>query len=100
MLGECERWDFAARALAIRYPNPAQHKPVTPDQLLLARRQADFGSSLWQTYNTVQENSVAGGLQGHASSGRLSRTRAVRAIREDIRINVSLWNDAVSLLEA
>lgn len=100
MLAEAGRRDFAARALAIRYPNPAQHKPVTPDQLLLPRRQADSGYSLWQTDNTVQENSVAGGLRGHAASGRLSRTRAVRAIREDIRINVALWNDAVSLLEA
>ena len=100
MLAEAQRWDFAARALAIRYPNPAQHKPVTPDQLLLPRREADFGRSVWHTFNTVQENCVTGGLQGRSASGRLSRTRAVRAIRDDVRINVALWNHAVSLLDA
>jgi hypothetical protein len=39
-------------------------------------------------------------LQGRSASGRLSRTRAVRAIRDDVRINVALWNHAVSLLDA
>jgi hypothetical protein len=72
---------------------------VLPDQLLSARRDADFGNSLWLTYNVVQENLVTGGLQGRSASGRTSRTRAIRAIREDIRINVGLWNHAMGLLE-
>jgi hypothetical protein len=42
---------------------------------------------------------VAGGLQGRSASGRASRTRAIRAIREDIRINVGLWNHAMTLLD-
>jgi hypothetical protein len=90
---------FAAQALKIRYPNHEQHLPVFPDQLLDARRDADFGNTLWLTYNVIQENLVAGGLHGHSASGRSSRTRAIRAIREDVRINVGLWNHAMTLLD-
>lgn len=98
-LSDPERRDFAAAALRVRYPDSEQHVPVLPDQLLSARRHADFGNSLWLTYNVVQENLVAGGLHGRAASGRASRTRAIRAIREDIRINVGLWNHAMTLLD-
>jgi hypothetical protein len=98
-LNDQERRDFAATALQVRYPNAEQHVPVLPDQLLSARRHADFGNSLWLTYNVVQENLVAGGLQGRSASGRSSRTRAIRAIREDVRINVGLWNHAMTLLD-
>jgi hypothetical protein len=99
LLSDRERWDFAARALQIRYPNHEAYLPVSSDQLLDARRNADFGNTLWLTYNVVQENLVAGGLQGRSASGRSSRTRAIRAIREDIRINVGLWNHAMTLLD-
>ena len=98
-LSDRERWAFAAQALKIRYPNHDQHLPVFPDQLLDARRNADFGNTLWLTYNVIQENLVAGGLQGRSVSGRSSRTRAIRAIREDVRINVGIWNHAMTLLD-
>ena len=97
-LGDGERVAFASAALKIRYPHPAQHIPLTPAQLLEPRRSADYGNTLWLTYNVVQENAVAGGLIGRAASGRSSRTRAIRAIREDIRINVGLWNHALTML--
>jgi hypothetical protein len=98
-LDDRERRDFAAAALHVRYPHAEQHVPVLADQLLSARRDADFGNSLWLTYNVVQENLVAGGLHGRSASGRSSRTRAIRAIRYDIRINVGLWNHAMTLLD-
>ena len=98
-LSDRERSDFAGWALQLRYPNHETHLPLFPDQLLDARRDADLGSSLWLTYNVIQENLVAGGLQGRSASGRASRTRAIRAIREDIRINVGLWNHAMTLLD-
>ena len=97
-LSDLEQHDFATAALRVRYPHRDQHWPVRQEQLLKARRVADLGSSLWLTYNVVQENLVAGGLTGQSSSGRASRTRAIRAIREDVRINVGLWNHALTLL--
>ena len=97
-LDEGQRQGLAAAALKLRYPKPEQHVPVTADQVLQVRRAADHGNTLWLTYNAIQENLCAGGLQGRSPSGRASRTRAIRAIREDVRLNVGLWNHAMSLL--
>lgn len=52
-LSELERREFAATALRVRYLH-AEHIPVQAEQLLSARRSADFGNSLWLTYNVVQ----------------------------------------------
>jgi hypothetical protein len=67
-LSDWERREFAETALHVRYPHSEHHVPVRPDQLLRARRDADFGNSLWLTYNVVQENLIAGGLQGRSAS--------------------------------
>jgi hypothetical protein len=99
-LDDGERYSLAGAALKLRYQHPGQHIPVSPAQLLMARRSADHGCSLWLTYNVIQNNLIAGGLHGHSPSGRASRTRAIRAIREDVRLNVGLWNQAVTLLNA
>jgi hypothetical protein len=98
-LDEGQRQGLAAAALKLRYPKPDQHVPVTADQVLAPRRAADYGNSLWLTYNAIQENLCAGGLAGRSPSGRASRTRAIRAIREEVRLNVGLWNHAISVLE-
>jgi hypothetical protein len=51
------------------------------------------------TYNVIQENVVAGGVRSCSRTGRASRTRAIRAKRENIRINPGLWNHAVTMLD-
>lgn len=38
--------------------------PVTAEQLLLTRRDADKGSDLWRVFNRVQENLTQGGFSG------------------------------------
>lgn len=98
LLVEQQRWELAAFALALRYPRAEQHKPLTPDQLLLPRRTADFGNTLWQTFNVIQENTLQGGIVGKSASGRSTRSRSIRAIREDVRINSQLWQRAMALL--
>jgi hypothetical protein len=69
--------------------------PITPEQLLIPRRDADAGRSLWDVFNVVQENVVRGGLSadGRDASGRLRRrtSRAIRGIDDDLRINRHLW---------
>jgi hypothetical protein len=87
-----ERQSFASKALQLRYEG---HAPIEPDRLLGVRRQADEGSDLWRVYNRVQENLLRGGLPGRSQSGRQVSTRAIGAIREDVRINLALWNLAV-----
>ncbi len=94
-LSVAERQCFAAKALELRYEGYA---PVLPDRLLGVRRPADEGSDLWRVYNRVQENLLRGGLPGRSQGGRQLHTRAIGAIREDVRINLALWNLAVSTI--
>jgi hypothetical protein len=99
-LDERQRWDFAAKALAVRYHWLGHPAPISADQALLPRRYSDYGNSLWLTYNVVQENLLQGGITGVSPKGHSTRTRAIRAIREDVRINVELWRQAMTLLRA
>jgi sporulation protein YlmC with PRC-barrel domain len=71
---------------------------LEPARLLAPRRAADVGNDLWRTLNVVQENVLHGGIPRRTASNRLVRTRAITAIREDVRINSGLWDLALSLV--
>jgi hypothetical protein len=89
-----QQLDFAREALALRFPG-ATEPPVQPAQLLERRRMADIGDDVWRTFNAVQEAVVQGGLSGRTAKGRAMRTRCIRAIRENVRLNTGLWNLAL-----
>jgi hypothetical protein len=99
VLEPAEQVGFAERALAIRYPDRAC-SGMQPSQLLLCRREQDAGADLWRVYNRVQENLLRGGLSRRSATGRLTRTRRITSIREDVRINGALWDAASELLAA
>lgn len=89
---------FAEAALSLRYEPGTE--PVTPTQLLSARRRADTVDNLWITYNRVQENLIRGGLQSRERDPETRRRRSMRAVNEisaDQRLNRALWTLAVSL---
>lgn len=94
-----EQVRFAERALALRYPDPAE-AGMAPSQLLQCRRQEDSGNDLYSTLNKVQENLLRGGLMRRSANGRLLRTRRISSIREDVRINSGLWDIAAEILAA
>lgn len=96
-LSDRAQLEFAEEATEIRW---AGNAPIRPRQLLDARRSADVGDDLWRVFNTVQENVIRGGLSSRSASGRLGRTRGIRAIREDVRINTTLWQAAVARIGA
>ncbi len=98
-LDDRQRLRLAEDALRLRYPGAQTHVPITADQLLEPRSAADQGNSLWLVFNVIQRNLLAGGLPGRSASGRVSHTRAISQIREDIRLNVGLWNRAMAVLE-
>ncbi len=77
---------FAAAASELK-PNPS----ITPSQLLTPCRAEDDRPDLWHTLNRVQENVIKGDLRARNASGRRIRTRPVRSVEADIRINRSLW---------
>jgi hypothetical protein len=89
-----QQLDFAREALALRFPDTTE-PPVQPAQLLERRRMADIGDDVWRTFNAVQESVLGGGLCGRTATGRAMRTRSIRAIRENVRLNTGLWNLAL-----
>lgn len=92
LLSPPERDVFAKSALVARYGEQwADTSPVRADQLLDARRPQDQGMDLWRTLNSVQENLLRGGLRGRSRNGRRTRTRAIKSVTEDVRINRALW---------
>ncbi len=75
----------------------APRAPVSPTQLLQPRRAADHSTyampkpNLWKTFNVIQENVLKGGLRGRATTGRRLKTRPVKAIDRDVKLNQALW---------
>ena len=99
MLSADEQHRLATRALTLRFAPEAQ-LGMRVEQVLETRRAEDAGDDLWRVYNRAQESLMAGGLHRRSESGRLTRTRRIRAIREEVRINTGLWQMATQLLAA
>ncbi len=64
---------------------------VTPECLLTVRRGEDAAANVWTTYQTVQENLVKGGLDVRTDLGKKAKTRPIKAVQADLRINKGLW---------
>jgi len=94
-LDRLQQLDFAAEAVALRFPKDSPGS-VEPSRFLVARRAEDVGNDLWRTFNVLQENLLQGGIPRRSASNRLSRTRRITAIREDVRLNSGLWELAMA----
>jgi hypothetical protein len=85
---------FARAALTVRYDED-DTPPIEADRLLRVRREADRGGDLWRVFNTIQENIIAGGINGHRidQHNRIRRTttRPIHAIDQTVKINRALW---------
>jgi len=91
---------FAHTAYAIRYAKVETRPAFAPEKMLEARRAADAAPTLWHTFNRLQESALTGGLSYRSRTQRLVRTRRIRNIREDVRINTALWQSACRILES
>lgn len=93
-LTQGEQAAFAKAALALRYDE--NEAPIEAGRLLTLRRSADAAPTMWNTLNTVQENTIRGGL-GYVlrdENGRrkqLRRTGEVRGIDQNVKLNKGLW---------
>ena len=76
-------------------PNKA---PVNPSMLLNPRRYGDGAKDLWTTLNTVQENIIRGGQRDYSrrrpDGSRMPKSRAIKGIDEDMKLNKALWQMA------
>ncbi len=88
-----ERHVLAEASLVARYGE--DESPIRPDQIIQPRRREDAMSSLWMTYNAIQENMIKGGLHGQRrnAEGRIrrSQTRAIGGIDQNVPLNRALW---------
>ena len=89
---------FAKAALTYRFGE--EHQPVTEEQLLHPRRYEDRSGDLWTTYQRIQENLIKGGLNGKNSKGGHMRTRAIKGIDGDMKLNRALWAMAEEIRQA
>ena len=51
----------------------------------------DRRDDLWSTFSRLQENLVKGGLQGCSRAGCATRTRLVKGIDQNVKLNRELW---------
>ena len=70
-----------------------------PEQLLEIRRKEDSPSTLWKTYNVIQENIIKGGLKGKSENGRATVTREIVSLDRDREVNQTLWQISRNLEE-
>lgn len=102
-----EREVFAEAAHTVRFAESdgTVDTPIKPAMLLTPRRRDDAGNNLWETFNRVQENAVKGGLTARAERkpgqrfGRMVRTREVKGIDQDVKLNRALWQLAEKMAE-
>jgi hypothetical protein len=98
-LADAVAQDFAQKALALRYSDPAL-APIRAEQLLDIRRGEDAGNSLWAVTNRCQENLLRGGMR-HASrvnrAGKPFRPmRATRRLGANVAISIGVRQPAES----
>ena len=94
-LDRLQQLDFAAEAVALRFPKDPPGT-IEPSRLLVPRRTEDVGDDLWRTFNVIQENLIRGGVLRRSASNRLRRTRRITAIQQDVRLNSGLWEMALA----
>lgn len=101
-----EQEAFAGAAHIARFgegENGLPASPIKPAQLLIPRREADRDTTLWNTFNVVQENAIRGGLstQMRDRNHRLRRmtTRPVNGIDQDVKLNRALFTLAAKMAE-
>jgi len=93
-----ERGVLARAAFSLKFDESV---PLDPSKLLEHRRYGDEKTDLWTTFNVVEENLTKGGLRyvipaGRDENGqyvprRRQRTREVKSIQEDTKLNKALW---------
>ena len=90
-----QRLEFAREALALRFPEDAPGA-MEPSQALVPQRPEDVGNDLWRTFNVLQSAVLRGGLVRRSASNRLTRTRRITSLTEDLRLNSALWEMAMA----
>ena len=101
-LNPLERRAFGEAALLLKYDS-LEEAPVGAEKLLTYRRRDDAAPTLWNTLNVVQENMMDGGQKDYSRRRPenprrfFGKTRAVKGLDENVRLNKALWHLADTL---
>ncbi len=68
--------------------------PFEAAQLLQLRRNEDKESTLWNTFNVIQENLIKGGIIGTTATNKKRKFKGITNIDKNISINQKIWKEA------
>lgn len=95
IMSDEERQIFADAAIELRFDG--EKYDVKPSDILYARRQEEKEPTLWNTYNVTQEHIIEGDVRmrnveaGSKKYGKTRRSRAVKGLDENNKLNRALW---------
>ena len=82
--------DFATKAVGIRWKNTEDISTLTLETIVNPLRNGDAESTLWNTFNVVQEKLIRGGfVKGNGSTVRT--VKPITSLNMDTMINQKLW---------
>jgi hypothetical protein len=82
--------DFASKAIGIRWKNVEDVSTLELETIVNPLRSDDMESTLWNTFNVVQEKLIRGGfVRGNGSSVRT--VKPIKSLNMDTMINKKLW---------
>jgi len=82
--------DFATKAVGIRWKNTEDISTLTLETIVNPLRDGDVESTLWNTFNVVQEKLIRGGfVKGNGSTVRT--VKPITSLNMDTMIKQKLW---------
>ena len=96
LLSDNQTMEFLNKAAMIRWEKGSVPSTINVNDLLKVERPEDEGTSVWKTFNVVQEKFVRGGIQYKSNKGRSVSMRELKNFQHINKINTSLWELAES----
>ncbi len=89
-LSNGQKIDFATKVIEYNW---GKKSVITPEALIIPKRNEDQGDDLFTTYSIIQESLQKGGvIYNNPRTGRVRRTRAITNGTRDFQLNTALWS--------
>lgn len=85
-----EKVDFVSKAVGIRWKNTEDISTLTLETIIEPMRVEDYESTLWNTFNIVQEKLIKGGFIKEQND-KSRKVKAIKSLNMDTYINKKLW---------
>jgi hypothetical protein len=85
-----EKVDFVNKAVGIRWKNTEDISTLTLQTIIEPMRVEDYESTLWNTFNVVQEKLIRGGFVKEQND-KSRKVKEIKSLNMDTYINKKLW---------